>query len=75
MTDHVRKEALKQLEQMKKEEASRKQYLLDKSNAILADLLADYSVHGELTSFEIVPLKMTSKELRNKYLRYMGENQ
>ena len=75
MSDHVRREALKQLEQMKKEEASRKQYILDKSNAILADLLQDYSVHGELTSFEIVPLEMSATEIREKYLKYMGENQ
>ena len=71
MSDHLREEALKQLEQMKKEEASRKQYILDKSNAILADLLEDYAQNGELTKFEIVPLKMSSEQLRNKYLKYM----
>ena len=71
MTDILRQEALKQLEQMKKEEASRKQYILDKSNAILADLLQDYATHGELTKFEITPLEMTSQQLRNKYLKYM----
>ena len=71
MTDILRQEALKYLEQAQQEEASRKQYLLDKSNAILADLLQDYSVHGEITKFEIVPLEMSTRELRNKYLKYM----
>ena len=75
MTDYLREEALKQLEQMKKEEASRKQYLLDKSNAILADLLEDYAQNGELTKFEIVPLEMSSKELRERYLKYMENHQ
>ena len=74
MTDILRQEALKQLEQMKKEEASRKQYILDKSNAILADLLQDYATHGELTKFEITPLEMSGEQLRNKYLKYMENN-
>ena len=74
MTDILKQEALKYLEQSQQEEASRKQYLLDKSNAILADLLEDYATHGELTKFEITPLEMSSKELRERYLRYIGEN-
>ena len=75
MSDHLRQEALKYLEQAQQEEASRKQYILDKSNAILADLLQDYSQNGELTKFEITPLEMSSKQLREKYLKYMENNQ
>ena len=75
MTDHLKELANQYLEQAQEEEASKRQYILDKSNAILADLLQDYSVHGELTKFEITPLEMSSKELRERYLRYMGENQ
>ena len=75
MTDYVRQEALKYLEQMEQEEASKRQYILDKSNAILADLLEDYAKNGELTKFEITPLEMSSEQLRNKYLRYMENNQ
>ena len=71
MSDHLRQEALKYLEQSQKEEASKRQYILDKSNALLADLLEDYAQNGEITKFEIVPLEMSSEQLRNKYLKYM----
>ena len=71
MSDHLKELANQYLEQAQEEEASRKQYILDKSNAILADLLQDYATHGELTKFEIVPLEMSATEIREKYLKYM----
>ena len=75
MSDQLKILANQYLEQAQKEEASKRQYILEKSNAILADLLEDYAQNGELTKFEIVPLKMSSEQLRNKYLRYMENNQ
>ena len=74
MSDQLKELANQYLEQAQQEEASRKQYLLDKSNALLADLLQDYSQNGEITKFEIVPLEMSGEQLRNKYLKYMENN-
>ena len=71
MSDQLKILANQYLEQAQQEEASKRQYILEKSNAILADLLQDYATHGELTAFEIVPLEMTSQQIREKYLKYM----